>query len=92
MCTWQARNRENRPVRVEGWLLGKALGAATVMKDMKAKVHTRGGPGRRPALARARQGRRIFSFIPIAPPTRVSGKPLRYFKIIRTAPVGGCWY
>ena len=46
---------------LEGWLLGKALGAATVMKDMKAKVHNRGGPGRRPALARARQGRRIYT-------------------------------
>ena len=25
-----------------------------------SKLHTQGGPGRRPALARARQGRRIF--------------------------------
>ena len=37
-------------------LEGKALGGATAAKT---KVHTRGGPGRRPALARARQGRRI---------------------------------
>ena len=38
-------------------LEGKALGGATAAKT---KVHTRGGPGRRPALARARQGRRIY--------------------------------
>ena len=38
-------------------LEGKALGGATAAKT---KVHTRGGPGRRPALARARQGRRIM--------------------------------
>ena len=38
-----------------GW--GKALRAARVAKS---KLHTRGGPGRRPASARARQGRRIW--------------------------------
>ena len=35
-------------------------GAAAAGAAPKAKLHTQGGPRRRPALARARQGRRII--------------------------------
>ena len=44
----------------KGVPLGLA-GAAAAEAAPKAKLHTQGGPRRRPALARARQGRRIRS-------------------------------
>ena len=40
-------------------LLDAAGRRGRVLRGPKAKLHTQGGPGRRPALARARQGRRI---------------------------------
>ena len=44
---------------------------------LKAKLHTQGGPRRRPALARARQGRRIivFFFQPSADPSSKKSSP-----------------
>ena len=46
-------------------MLGLA-GAAAAEPAPKAKLHTQGGPRRRPALARARQGRRILRKICIS--------------------------
>ena len=55
-CGWKAKGTREA---WKGYMLGLA-GAAAAGAAPKAKLHTQGGPRRRPALARARQGRRIL--------------------------------